>query len=718
MLKNKKTIGLIASTLIMLLLIIYMGPMDGFSHGYFPDKINCEQIASEDYLDYIVLESSDYEMIFSPQKSHLAGFEIYLINQPDGNTGNLIMTISEESGDEIDSITVDLSKVHAASWYKVYTEAKLKKDQNYILRFSADNCASVPYLQNVNGDYLSDESITGNVLISYAYAKPTFTFQNKIIFSMFVIAIWFFICGFFTEGNTKKYSRLVAAIVFMTSVLTWNYMYNSMDSQNEDFVEFQADSETLATGMIYAERNGGYFRGEDEVGYGLGKYYDLKGRLSEYDLTYISDTNWLNGYSRTEGAIIVHSNIYSKEVAVAGNSISFSNGETFQITNVEDYGNNIIIYLNSGKVLTSAKNGSLDDVTYFDADNNVMDRSRLTAYKSQYGLQGKVFKRMARYMDEEQAVANLNLICSIATAFVFTIIVLLILVKYNGIMAGCFFVTFWLSPWVVNFARNLYWVEFTWFIPMAVGLFCAWKINSRKCRIASYIMTFIAIMGKCLCGYEYITSVMMGLIAFMLIDFVLSIINSDKQKRDLLFRTILITGIVALMGFAVAICIHAILKGSGDIIEGVKIIFKDDFLRRTGGVDLNDYVWEGGSELYALTASKWETVCLYFHFSTEVITGIAGNLFPLLCMIPLCIFGYEIKQRKINVELLTMYIVFFLTTVSWFYLARDHSYEHTHMNYVLWYFGYVQICLYIIINKIIETFRNMKQKAYEGECCQ
>ncbi len=156
-----------------------------------------------------------------------------------------------------------------------------------------------------------------------------------------------------------------------------------------------------------------------------------------------------------------------------------------------------------------------------------------------------------------------------------------------------------------------------------------------------------------------------------------------------------------------AICVHAPLKGNGSIIEGIKIIFEQDVLKRTVGGDLNEFseaIWT------SLNASIWETYCKYFHFGTEVITGIAGNLFPLLCVAPLSIFAYEYKAKRLNVELVAMYIVFFLTSISWFCLAKGHSYIHTHMNYVLWYFGFVQTCLYIIVNKITEAFRSVELK--------
>ncbi len=705
--KHKQKIGLIVSTLIMLIAIVFLGPMDAFTHGFFYDEIDCSQIAKDDFKDSVDLGSGAYEMSFSPQDRHMVGFEIYLINQPDGNTGTLHMTIMDLDRNEIDSIFVDLNKVKASSWYKVYTNAELKEGKAYLLRFSAEDCAITPHLQNIDSEYLPDETLSGNILLTYAYARPTFTFQNKIILSIFIIAVWMLICsGFLTEGK-KKVLRIIAISILLISILTWNYMYNSMNNQNGSFSGFQADSETLVTGVIYAERDGVYFRGGNEKGFGLGRYYDLKGSLSSYTLDYITDDNWLNGYSREECAIIVNSNIYSKEVAVIGNYIGFDNGETLQIVNIEDNGTNIAIYLNSDEILTSAKCGSLDDVIFYNADLQPFEASRVTAYMSQYGLQGKVFRHLARYMEDDQAIANLNLLCSITTAIVFVLITMLLAMKYNKLMSGCFFITFWLSPWIINFARNLYWVEFTWFIPMLVGLFCAWKNNNKKCRIVSYITAFIAVFGKCLCGYEYISVVMMGLIAFLLVDFILSIFEKDINQSKLLFKTIVIIGITALLGFMAAICVHALLKGDGSIIEGIKKIFEQDILRRTVGGDLNEF-----NEIYwsSFNASIWEIYCKYFHFSTEVITGIAGNLFPLLCVAPLSIFAYEYKAKRLNIELAAMYIVFFLTSISWFCLAKGHSYVHTHMNYVLWYFGYVQICLYIIVNKIRETFSNVELK--------
>lgn len=700
--QRKNKIRIIVVSVILLILVLAIGPMDLFTHGYYSKEIDVSQIAEEDFIGEIDLSEQDYSMLFSPQKAHMAGIEIYLKNQPTGNTGSIVIELFNSSGKKIDTITVDLNKVMEACWYKVYTSAPLKKGQIYTINISAVNCDTFPHLQMVNQNYLSDEIIQGNALISFAYAHSTFTFQNKIIMLLFVISLLMFLLYKFLEKNRIIF-KSISFIVLVTAILSWNYMYNSMDNQNSSFGDFQSNSEALVSNVIYAEQDGEYFRQDNEKGFGLGNYVTLS--------NYTTDDNWLNGFSRTENVLLLNTNDYTREVAVVGNQVQFKNGDIQQIIAVSDDGSNIYVEL-SGNKTSSAKNGSLDDAVFLDSNGNMLHKGLETAYKSQYGLQGKVFRRFARVMSEDNMLANLHLICSLLTALVFAIIVWLISKKYNDIFAGCFLVTFWLSPWIVNFARNLYWVEFTWFVPMAIGLFCTWKISEKKCRIASYIMTFIAITGKCLCGYEYITVVMMGLIAFLLVDFVKTIAKKDREKSILVFRTIVIIGIIALCGFMAAICIHAPLKGGGNLIEGIKNIFEQDVLRRTAGADLNDFdpvYWD------SFNASVWQTYCTYFHFSTEIITGITGNLFPLLCIIPLCIFGVEVKNKRLDIELLAMYCVFFLTAISWFVLAKSHSYIHTHMNYVLWYFGFVQVCFYIIVKKIVSDLQLRKGLIKEQE---
>ena len=233
---------------------------------------------------------------------------------------------------------------------------------------------------------------------------------------------------------------------------------------------------------------------------------------------------------------------------------------------------------------------------------------------------------------------------------------------------------------------------------MVIGLLCSWKIDDGRIRKLCYVLAFASILVKCLCGYEYITVIMMGMIAFLLCDLAEMFAKKDRKRANILFRTIIILGVTALAGFFMAILLHASFRGEGNLGVGVKRILEEDALRRTYGADitmagsLNSY-----KDDYSITASAWETICQYFHFYTQIVTGVGGNLFGLLCVVPLMIFANDHKKKSLDMRLPAMYVVFFITSVSWFVLAKSHSYVHTHMNYVLWYFGFVQICFYIIL---------------------
>ena len=52
----------------------------------------------------------------------------------------------------------------------------------------------------------------------------------------------------------------------------------------------------------------------------------------------------------------------------------------------------------------------------------------------------------------------------------------------------------------------------------------------------------------------------------------------------------------------------------------------------------------------------------------------------------------------------------FLTSISWFVLGKAHSYIHTHLNFVMWYFGFVQLILYIPIKAVWDGVRKVIKK--------
>ena len=135
------------------------------------------------YLTQVVetyrVDDEDSVVIFSPQKEHFAGVEIYLVNHVPANGGVITMLINDSTGKQIDTVEIDLSKIKDSSWYKVYTNANMKKGEQYTARFTVSGISVSPSFLLVNQGYLGNETIRGNILISYAYAQSTFSFQEK-----------------------------------------------------------------------------------------------------------------------------------------------------------------------------------------------------------------------------------------------------------------------------------------------------------------------------------------------------------------------------------------------------------------------------------------------------------------------------------------------------------------------------------------------------------
>lgn len=723
--KNKKVRNIIEAillTAIAVVMLVSIGPANVFVHGNYCDVVEVSNIDKEDLLGEVDLHQNEYKGEFVPEKANFRGFQLWIVNIPEKAKGGLEVSVYDKKGKLLETQKEKLSNITAKNWYDITFNVKLTPGVHYKYVLKTVNCNQSVILQKINSDYLEKENVDkkSGLLMGYMYARSTFSFAEKVLISGIIAAIWLLCMSrlLLSTDKARWVNRIVQAVLLII-LLSWNYMFNTFDAANENFSAFEAFSESLVTGVIEAEQNS--VKENDTIGtidvplvlsgekqkdnkYGLGIYTDLLGEHMNHDMVFQSDDNWIDGYSRTKPQLLIANTEIAQTAATVGNSIKFANGESFEIIKQEQADMNLIITLKADKALNAYKYGDLLKARFYDKGGNQIQTKSLASYKSQYGLQGRIFRYIARHITKDQVLEVLNTLCAILTATVFVIIVILLKKKYGILMAACFGITFFLSPWIVNFARNLYWVQFTWFIPMAVGLFCANYMQSKKCRYLSFILLFASVFIKCLCGYEYITDIMLGSIAFLLTDFIVSIIKKKKREFFLYFRTIFIAGCADIAGFIAALCVHAKIRGEGNIVAGLKNIIEFDVQRRTLGGNLNQ---AGPLEAIkdSFNVSLWEVFSKYFHFDTEIIPGVAGELFPLICIVSFCILMYNYKKKKIDCNEGVLYVVLFFTSTAWFVLGKQHSYCHYHLNYVLWYFGYVQICFYVIVKQIINYFR-------------
>ena len=341
-----------------------------------------------------------------------------------------------------------------------------------------------------------------------------------------------------------------------------------------------------------------------------------------------------------------------------------------------------------------------EEWSYFEAydiyaDGELFD-GRINEYHSQLGLQGWIFYFLTK-AGIPSPVFVFRVVCCLLLSLLLSLICHELYKKYGLLLSVAFFIASMVSPILGDFSTNLYWVPFTWFIPMYLGLLC---LNNIDKRIWLYPLFFLAILVKSACGYEYITVIMLSSVMFLFAEFVVCLKN-DRQRSKLIFKSILSIGVVSLLGFVSALTIHSYIRGDGNILVGLDNIYRVDVLRRTFGNALEFH--EGYAD--SLNASIL-SVLMRYPVYTE-----AGKVASFALVGCSASFLYAIckKRNLLNADFL-LFISSLITCISWFVLGKEHSYSHIGLNNVMLYMGFIQIGFYVLVKNVLMILHENKEK--------
>lgn len=492
------------------------------------------------------------------------------------------------------------------------------------------------------------------------------------------------------------------AMFFILIIITFFVVQKNIinSAPSKFYGDFQHDSETLVLGRVVADKYGKELPKAAHLGFAsiIDFKYEPKYKYQSYSLVNskeisdytmnsedINDSNWARGISKKFAGVVTKKD-YSLSDYV-GRLLYLPNGESRTIQAVEHVDNYTNIYLT----------GSVIDSTFFDFPVILKlsglqvnpELILLNPYLSQYGIQGDFFSLIYN-----NVISKINALYYI-NSFVFSIVIASLVFLYRRIIstefAVIFFLTIVLSPWIVSFARNLYWVPFSWFLPAVFSGFY-FLSKSSEYKALSIVLVYFSFLFKCLAGYEYISSVILLAAAI----FCYELFNPDRviSKSESLKGFFLICTI-GVAGFVTALLMHANMRGDS-IIEGLKSIYELDVKRRTYG----DPSVFGSESFEALSSSPLTVVKTYiFNWNTLFLKGIPGYgfyTFLWISIATICYRWYESHQNTLKD--LGLFIAFFISPLSWFILAKGHSGVHTHMNYVLWYFGFAACILSISLN--------------------
>lgn len=475
---------------------------------------------------------------------------------------------------------------------------------------------------------------------------------------------------------------------------------------NETVNNLQYISSDLVADAMYARQSQAY-----DGPYGLLGVYRYNGSSDGV----LSDENYTDGYNNTENEIAVEKNEFTLPMYIRGNILQFENGARAIINYVRTDDAHIYAkyHFEDGDDAYRGNQGPLQYIQVIDqADGKVLAPGSIEPYVSQLGLQGTIFSALMVGDSVRDAVKGWQGILALLFAVVLVLLSMELGRHYNKVFGVVFYMVTLLSPWVIGFSTNVYWMEVTWFAPMLVGIYCANRVEQRGARIASYVFVFLTVALKCACGYEYITVVMLGAVVFLLADLTMAILRRQKQQAGLLLRTTFFVGVAALMGFVAVILIHGYIRGNGNMVAGIKEIYASDVLRRTLGGQSGNF-----SDVYAesLEAPIWYVVARYCLFQTPLLLGIPGIAFIPLVILSFSMLVYGVALKKRPGDMMALYVWLGLMCISWFVLGKAHSYIHTFLNFVLWYMGFVQMIFYVPIQTIVDGTKKQIGKRKHNE---
>jgi hypothetical protein len=252
-------------------------------------------------------------------------------------------------------------------------------------------------------------------------------------------------------------------------------------------------------------------------------------------------------------------------------------------------------------------------------------------YNSQYGLQGRLFSVIYTTLrtTSRELLESFN---SVISGLIFALLVVWARDHYGRAEAIVFAVGVITSTWLIVVSRNLYWVSWT---------------------------------------YEYLTSI----VIMAMVPVVICLLEQGESWFESA-KHIALVGLSSITGFGIALLMHASARAP-NLIEGLSLI-KQDALRRTMGLDGDPSALQHRGKILIRYIFEWDKPAIaYINLPMWLVLLFAASSAVLL------ITRSSLDRR--DYALAVAYIFSLLGPVSWFVLAKQHSANHTHINYVLWY---------------------------------
>ena len=343
--------------------------------------------------------------------------------------------------------------------------------------------------------------------------------------------------------------------------------------------------------------------------------------------------------------------------------------------------------------------------------NQMLSGGKYQPYNSNFGLQGLFYGLVDNSLkklniDFKSRVFIYHAITSLLLAIVLSLIILFFYLELG--MPTAIFLLFAIAfeQWLILIGKSLFWSFWVFYIPFLITFsFHKYdEINNNINFNYFYFFIFIAILFKSLTGYEFISSVMVASLSPIIY---FSFKNQWRYSKTI--KRMLLTGIFGFFGFLAALVAHMIQLWftTQSFLESFSIIFRRAVIRTHG--DAHDIV--NIHYVDSLSSSLFTVYKIY-------LKGMLGEttIMMIIFIVASIISFTSLKMMKKNfviLKALTTTLWFsFLAPMSWFTLAKGHSFDHTRLNHVLWnlpfnIFGFalVGLVLYLLYQEFFNYLK-------------
>lgn len=174
---------------------------------------------------------------------------------------------------------------------------------------------------------------------------------------------------------------------------------------------------------------------------------------------------------------------------------------------------------------------------------------RLKTYSSQVGAQSLILSIPVRFglLNPDQAIRAAEYFSAIASASILALIPIWSLRRFGLVAAAVPALLIFMSAWLTLYARNVYWVAFTLYMPFVYALWRYPALQQGRTTAARFHAGLSALIAtKALCGYEFISCVILA----ATVPVVFFEVRRGATLRRLALRvgTVMVIGAIAVIG--------------------------------------------------------------------------------------------------------------------------------------------------------------------------